>query len=53
MNKQALDHSQHVFNPIRGLPVLLERVDADGAVACDVGVEDLGQEERLGWVGWE
>ena len=34
-------------------PVSLECVDTDGSIFCDVGVEYLGEEEALGWTGWE
>ena len=39
---------QHVGQRVLGLPVLLERVDANVARGRDVRVEDLGEEEALG-----
>ena len=35
------------------LPVSLECVHTDGSIFGHVGVEDLGEEEALGWTGRE
>ena len=35
------------------LPVSLQCVDTDGSILGHVGVEDLGEEEALGWTGRE
>ena len=38
-----------MFDAELRLPVSFQRVDADLSVVCDVGVEDLCEEEALGW----
>ena len=57
-DEEALDDLEDVVErPGRGVPVLLERVDADLAFFGDVGMEDLRYEEawRVGkaylWAG--
>jgi hypothetical protein len=57
IGQQRADREEHLGDGERGRPLVLEDVEADGAVAVDVHVVHLGGEGDLGWlervVGWE
>jgi hypothetical protein len=47
VGEQGADGEQHLGDRQRGAPLLLEDVQADAAVAVDVGVEHLRLERHL------
>lgn len=49
--EQALDSEQHMSDSQLIVPILLERVDANLARLCHIGMEDFGKEVALGWSG--